>query len=316
MDFKTMTISFCKKSGDNVVEADSKQQILDILFKKYNVNFKSNRAMILNQKSLSFLKNNPHLISIKSTGSNYFLFFTRINNTNCVFYIDRKVKKGYTLPRIISVNYRFDDEIYNDTLLDGELVKDKHDNWMFLISDLIVSKGTLLKTNIVKRFNELYTILETNYVEDSYLDICPLRVKRLFNYRQYNELITCFVPSLSYGIRGLYFNTLNPKYHNQLFIYKESNTKIVEKQISKDEKINTYRIKTTVQPEIYDLYHNKGNILTKMDVARIPNIKASKLLRKLFSKNEDETYVKCKFNNKFNKWEPFEEGLKEDLEEE
>ena len=42
MDMKTMRISFCKKSGLNVIEADDKQQIIDILDKSYSINFKTN----------------------------------------------------------------------------------------------------------------------------------------------------------------------------------------------------------------------------------------------------------------------------------
>jgi hypothetical protein len=314
MDFRTMKISFCKKSGDNVVESDSKQQIIDILKTNYNLNFKSNRAMILNQRSLSYLRANPHLISIKSIGSNYFLFFTRINDTNCVFYIDRKVKQGYTLPRIISVMYSFSDEVFNDTLLDGELIKDKNNNWMFLISDMIIYKGKSLTCNIVDRFNKIYEMLDNDYKDDEHTDICPLRVKRLFNYSEYNELITHFIPKLSYNIRGLYFNTLHPKHCNQLFMYKDQK-RVTEKKIDKNEEVKTFEIRSTIQPEIYDLYHIKNKDITKYDVARISGMRTSKLVRKLFNESTSDSaiYVKCHFNNKFNKWEPFDIGNKEDL---
>ena len=313
MDFRTMKISFCKKSGDNVVESDSKQQIIDILKTNYDLNFKSNRAMILNQRSLSYIRANPHLISIKSVGSNYFLFLTKINDTNCVFYIDRKVKQGYSLPRIISVMYRFDDSLFNDTLIDGELIKDRDNNWMFLISDLVIHKGKRLKCNIVERFDILYNMLDVDYVEDPHMDICPLRVKRLFNYSEYNELITHFVPKLSYNIRGLYFNTLHPKHCNQLFMYKDNKKRVTEKKIDRCEETKTFEIRTTIQPEIYDLYNSKNGALTKFDVARIAGMRTSKLIRGLFNASADAIFVKCNFNAKFNKWEPFEEGNKEDM---
>ena len=183
---------------------------------------------------------------------------------------------------------------------------------MFLISDIVVYKGQHLKCNIVDRFNKLYKLLEEDYVEDRYLDICPLRVKRLFNYSEYNDLILNFIPKLSYGIRGLYFNTLNPKHCNQLFIYKEQK-RVKEKVINKSEQVKTYEIRSTIQPEIYDLYYLKDSNITKLDVARISGLKVSRLIKNLFNNNES-VYVKCKFNNKFNKWEPFEEGNKEDLE--
>lgn len=316
MDFKTMEISFCKKSGNNIIEANDKQQIIDILSDKYSINFKTNRAMILNKKSLSFLRMNPHLISIKTTGSNYYLFLTRINDTQCAFFIDRKVKQGYSLPRIISVNLSFDDTVFDDTLIDGELIKDSNNNWMFLVSDMNIYKGKKLTMNIVDRFNKIYECLETHFHEDPIMDICPLRVKRLFDYSEYSYLITQYMPRMNYNIRGLYFNTLNHKHCNQLFIYKESNTnnhRVQKKQINKDEETRTFEIRTTLQPEIYDLFQKKDNENVRFDVAHISGLKASKLIRTLFDDKSNDVYVKCKFNKKFNKWEPYDKGQKEDI---
>jgi len=310
-----MEISFCKKSGNNVIEATDKQQIIDILSNKYSTNFKTNRAMILTKRSLSFLRMNPHLISIKTTGSNYYLFLTRINDTQCAFFIDRKVKQGYSLPRIISVNLSFGDTVFDDTLLDGELIKDSNNNWMFLISDMVIYKGKKLNMNIVDRFNKIYECLETDFHEDPIMDICPLRVKRLFDYSEYSYLITQYMPRMNYNIRGLYFNTLNPKHCNQLFIYKESNNnnRVQKKQINKDEETRTFEIRTTLQPEIYDLFQKKDEENVRFDFAHISGLQASKLIRTLFDDKSNDVYVKCKFNKKFNKWEPYDKGEKEDI---
>ena len=329
MDFKLVPISFCKKGGNNVQEAQDKEQIINILKQKYSINFKSNRAMVINHKSVNYVRN-PHLISVKTSGTNYFLFLTRINYVNCAFYIDRKIKQGYTYPRIISINYSFDDSVYNDTLLDGELIKDTDDNWMFLISDLIVSEGKLLTCNIINRINILYDILANKFNEQPNNDICPLRVKKLFTYSQYNELITMFIPSLKYGIRGLYFNTLNTKHNNHLFLYpsnktnnknQKSNDNISSIKNKKDKigfktsevvKMKTFELRKTIQPEIYDLYCLDNTNLVKYDVARISTLKISKLVFTLFNENET-VYVNCKFNTKFNKWEPFEKGESDKL---
>ena len=131
------------------------------LKEKHNININKKHAFILNQKSVYFLEKTQHIISIKSSGTNYYLYLTNINNINYCFYIDRKIKSGYTYPRIISVKYSFSDEIFDDTLLDGELVRDQDDNdsWIFLITDLLVLKGKKLDCNIVNRFNLLYLSL-------------------------------------------------------------------------------------------------------------------------------------------------------------
>ena len=48
---------------------------------------------------------------------------------------------------------------------------------------------------------------------------------------------------------------------------------------------------------------------THLGVACIPNIRTSKLVNKLFKESGTEfIYVKCRFNTKFNKWEPIMEN--------
>jgi hypothetical protein len=326
MSMKVSKISFCNTQADNVVETTTKEQIITILKTKYSINFKSNRAMILNAKTLKFLRN-PHFISVKTTGTNYFLFLTNIDNINYAFYIDRKIKQGYTCPRIISVKYSFSDDIFKDTLIDGELVKDSKNNWMFLMSDLIISEGVLLKQNITHRINTLYSILNDKYREDKYMDICPLAVKRLFSYGEYNELLTQFLPNLKYGVRGLYFNSLNTKHANHLFLYPKDNSdtnsknynsikhknKLKITKITEEKNVRelTFEIKKTIQPEIYDLYYlDENKHMVKYENARISTMKTSKLISKLFKEN-DEIYVLCKFNSKFNKWEPYNSSEKQ-----
>jgi len=313
---ETSPISFCSGEGENVSSKDIKQQILSTLEKKYGINLRYNHACILNDKSLNFLKN-PHLISIKTTGTNYFLFITKFNNINYCFYIDRKIKQGYTCPRIISVKYRFDDDVFNDTLLDGEIVKDKNDNWMFLISDMIVSEGkNIKKTNIEKRFNKMYSMFTDKFVPDKQLDICPLIVKRLFTYKEYSSLLTTFIPKLTYGIRGLYFNSLNPNHRNQLFLYPKNQEKLVAKPKNNSNVtksiLKTFELRKTIQPEIYDLYCLNDQDIVKFDTARVSTLRISKLITKLFDHNES-VFVDCKFNSNFNKWEPQTESTREKL---
>ena len=98
MNVQTNKIPFCSGDAENITRIEDKNHIIEKL-KKYNVFVKTNRASILNEKSIKFL-NNPHLISVKTVGTNYFLFLTKFNNINCCFYIDRKIKLGYTLSLI------------------------------------------------------------------------------------------------------------------------------------------------------------------------------------------------------------------------
>ena len=222
MEFKTLPLSFCSREAHNVVNNEIKELIMNNL-KKYDISINTKRAYILNSKSIYFIEKTQHIISIKSSGTNYYLFLTNINNINYCFYIDRKIKNGYTYPRIISIKYGFDDTVFKDTLIDGELVKhqDEDNSWMFLISDIIILKGEKLSCNIITRFNKLYSLLKQDYTVNEDLDICPLVVKKLFLYKDYDYLITQFIPCLKYRTNGLYFNSLNVKHANQLYLFQK-----------------------------------------------------------------------------------------------
>lgn len=324
-EIKTMPLSFCGEVAHNVVNKEAKDLILNRLKDKYNISIQDKRAYILNNKSVYFLEKTQHIISIKSSGTNYFMFFTNLNNVNYCFFIDRKIKQGYTYPRIISVKYRFDDSVFNDTLLDCEVIKNDDNNWMTLISDMILYEGTKLECNIINRFNKIYDMLTNKYTIDRDMDISPLIVKKLFLYDKYDFLITQFIPSLPYKTKGLYFNSLNTKHANQLFLFNNDNRNKVRQDkkpsnkidinhdtntnqnTSEENNLKTFRLNKSDKPDIYNIHCKSSdeNGTNHVGVACIPNIRTSKLVNKLFKDCGGEfIYVNCKFNSKFNKWEP------------
>ena len=323
LEIKTLDLSFCSDAAHNVVNPEAKQYIMNRLKEKHNINMNKKHAFILNQKSVYFLEKTQHIISIKSSGTNYYLYLTNINNINYCFYIDRKIKSGYTYPRIISVKYSFSDEIFEDTLLDGELVRDQDDNdsWIFLITDLLVLKGKKLDCNIVNRFNLLYEMLTNSYNKNHDLDICPLIVKKLFLYKDYDELITRFIPSLPYKTNGLYFNSLNTKHANQLFLFKTGNNHHSKKSFVKKKqpveekkaaKEIVLKMVKTEKSDIYNLFCDNRNELHKLGMAHISNLRTSKMIRKLFQ-GEENILVNCKYNEKFNKYEPIGKAESNDI---
>jgi len=328
VEIKTMDLSFCGEVAHNVVNKEAKEFVLNQLKNKYNISINDNRAFILNEKSVYFLEKTQHIMSIKSSGTNYLLYFTKINNVNYCFFIDRKIAPGYTIPRIISTKFQFSESIFNDTLLDGELVKNNDNRWMFLITDMLVYEGEKLEENIISRFNRLYTMLENSYKINKEFDICPLVVKRLFKYSEYDYLITQFIPSLSYKTKGIYFNTLNTKHANQLFLFPNENRNSSQKKdktryqnstilkVNEDgSRVDTknaqtssnsliFKLSKTTTPEIYNLFLRDGNDMIKQDKpAYIHGIKSGRMIRNCL-KTCDSAYFYCRFNEKESMWEP------------
>ena len=323
MEIKTKDISFCDKKASNVVNSEAKEYILNNLKTKYDISISDRSAIMMNDNIIRNLERNQHLISIKSSGTNYFLYMTNINNINYCFYIDRKIKQGYSYPRIISIKYRFSDIIFNDTLFEGELVRDIFGKWQFLICDLLCYKGEKHKSNIGIRFNNLYHLLSNNYQKDLEIEICPLSVKRLFYYSEFDYIFKEFIPNLPYDSRGLYFYTLNTKHSNYLHLFsnikkstiKKSNTEIEPKLDLSKNKNDTipivFGVKITEQPDIYDLYCLKDNVKCKYGIAHVSNLRSSKKLRKLFTNNDNEIInMLCEYSEKFKKWEPKETSTK------
>lgn len=307
MDPKHITrTSFCNKEVDNVTDNSMKKYILDNLRLKTDIKYDCRYAKVYNEQFKKNL-NNPHIFCVKSSGTPYLLFCTQINDINYSFLIDKKVKDGYEYPKIFIVHYRFDPELFQGTLFEVELTRDKHNSWSILIGDIYYNSGKSLKNKqIHDRMNDCNDILENKYIDDSFCNICPLSIKRYFDIQQVEEVINDFIPKLTYRVKGFYFVPLKTSYSKILYLLKENDYKKVN---SVNKSLISFRIIKTVKPDIYELYlyNEQRSSIIKHSYATVKNIEKSQWLKELTEKN-DECIVECKFNQRFKKWEPVKEG--------
>ena len=306
MDSKSLTkTGFCDKEIDNVTNNDMKKYILDNLKTKSDLQYTSKYAKIYNDNYSKNL-NNPHLVCLKSIGSPYFLYCTQINDVNYCFLIDKKIKDGYKYPKIFLVHYRFESEIFNGTLFETELLRDNCNKWHLLIGDIYIYKGEKLDNKqITERMNIINDIILNEYIDDTFCNICPLKIKRYFNINQIKYITEEFIDKLDYRVRGLYFVPLKTSYAKILYMFSEDEYK---KNNYKNKTSINFKIIKTIKPDVYELYLNnetKSSII-KHSYASIPNIKIAKWLKELFDQKEDIT-VECKLNKRFNKWTPMKE---------
>ena len=307
MDPKHITrTSFCNKEIDNVTDNSMKKYILDNLSLKTKINYNYRYAKIYNEQFSKNL-NNPHILCLKSCGTPYLLFLTQINDTNYCFLIDKKIKDGYEYPKIFVVHYRFDPGLFNGTLFEVELIRDKKNEWSLLIGDIYTMSGISLQTvQIHDRMNHCIDIMENKYINDSFVDICPIYIKKYFDIQQEEYVMKDFIPTLSYRVRGFYFVPLKTSYAKILYLFKDSDYKKVN---STNKKFISFRIIQTVKPDVYELYlynEQKTNI-QKHSYASIPDIQTSKWVKELTDNNVD-AIVQCKYNSLFKKWTPVKEG--------
>ena len=307
MDSKALTkTSFCNKQLDNVTNNDVKKHILDDLCNRTKITYKHRYAKLYNPQ---FQKNfnNPHLLCLKTIGSPYLLYCTQINDVNYCFLIDKKIKDGYSYPKIFLVPYRFNDNIFNGTLFETELLKDNDEKWFLLISDIYSYGGSNVFTKqITERMNLTNDIFMNEYINDSFCNVCPIMIKKYFDYSDIDYIVNDFIPNLNYRVRGLYFIPLKSSYAKILYFFNKENE---YKKINYRKSTNiSFRIIKSLKPDIYELYLNnetKDSII-KHSYASIPNIKTSKWLKELTDKKNDVN-VECYFNRDFKKWVPTKE---------
>jgi hypothetical protein len=332
---QTGEISFCNKFAFNIKSDDVKKTVMYELMELFAFNIIQKQHNTFSCENMHIINANPHLITLRSNGNPYLLYLTKHNNTNICIFVDKKVQHGYFLPRMIITKLWFDDSLFDNTLFDGEMIKDNNGTWMFLISDIIGKNGKILgNLNIMKRINIAIDILSNQYIQDD-MAVCRLDLKRYFTYDNLNYMLGEYMKSLPYTCRGVYFKSLFLKFKDTLVNFDDSlikKNKVVVKHddfvlvddicMQKEALIHapqTYKYNTTCggalyreffatktsQPDVYMLLDMETN---QTFTACINSLHTSQMMLQSFA-DKSLTYkqhVKCIFSEKFSKWVPVE----------
>jgi hypothetical protein len=331
----TGEISFCCHIGFNLKSDDVKKSILAELSDKYNYKIINKHFEKYHDDKLTVLRSRPHLISLRTNGNPYFLYLTQINGVNQCIFIDKKVQNGYVYPRMVIVKFFFNDALFeNRTLFDGEMVKTRSEDWIFILNDILVDNGVSCNVNIMKRVSRIYEILCCSLIVTSQ-DICAFQVKKYCEYEEIEMMLNVFQETLPYTCRGLYFTPLFLKHRPILMNFDDT---LIKKRVQEKKdsttfmaSLNTEDFKTidinkvlcvptqidipvttmrrtlylrkTHIVDVYEVFDDKGN---DMDIAFVNSMKSSKALREAFLNTTpvDKLSFVCEYNEKFNKWHP------------
>jgi hypothetical protein len=229
----TGIISFCDRIGYNIKCADTKEHILHHLEQAYHIRIIQKHWFTFDDTQVPFLKKIPHLSSIRSNGNPYYLYFTRYEGVNQLMYIDKKIQPGYQKPRIILSRGCFHDSLFDNTLLEGEMIKDKNQNWLFLINDMLIYQGHSLTEKLLPdRLALLYQTLKEKYQPDPHMDVCQFQVKKYVPATQEGvQYLLQFIEKLPYSSRGIYFYPLSLRYKPKLLNFDTTLIKSVVRKV-------------------------------------------------------------------------------------
>lgn len=339
----TGIISFCDRIGYNIKCSDTKDIILNHLEHHYKIRIIQKHWYSVDDSQIPYIQKIPHSVSIRSNGNPYFLYFTRHEGVNQAMYIDKKVQPGYQKPRIILSKGLFHHSVFDNTLVEGEMVKDNRKQWLFIINDIIIYKGqSLAEKPLAERLACAYDLLTNHYTYDKIMNVCHFQIKKYVPATQQDiASLLLFSEKLPYTSRGLYFMPHSLKHKPKLINFDDNLIKSVVRKVKDeagfieaatlepvqdvsvpvttpsppaaepppppvlDEDTQELWLRKTEQPDVYDIYP-QNNSLQKMGVASVPGLQTSKLLRATFKNINVATSVKfiCKLDPTFNNWVP------------
>jgi hypothetical protein len=245
---QTGIISFGDRVAWNI--KCNKDAILDELSTLYNVRIIQKHYFNIDDNNIKYLSKIPHLISLRSNGNRYYIYFTLYNDVEIIYYIDMKIHTGYEKPRIILARGLFDKSLFKNTLLDGEMVKTNDNKWVFIINDIIAYEGKKLDDVILpERLKIIYKILETKYTPDEIIDVCTYKVKNYYNLSKKSiEELLQFSKELNYTSRGLYFSSYYLKHKPKLLNFNNDMIISVHKKIKDNAVFKELQTKKETSP--------------------------------------------------------------------
>ena len=282
---------------------------LDINCRHYHFLDKA-RALELRQKEHSFL--------LFTRGIKYLVLITHVNFKKYVLFINRANKD------IIFVKTRFDESLYSDTILEGEVLKIDGKSYM-LISDVLVNeKEVIINLPFHQRRKILDEIIDEKYVSDENLEPFTLIKKDFYSYPEMGKVHQELIPSLPFEVNGFLFKCHESSSYDILYIFPEfrkkktpSDNKVKGKPMEKmkidiDKTDATFMMRKMDSPDLYELciFDKNTNKKAKIAYAGVPNLESSKKFRLWFhdaEKDDEERafiYAKCHKDEITEKWIP------------
>ena len=328
----TKPIKFGNKDAKQIISNNLKNTISEKIKNITGKDITSRDYNFLNEKNMHLLKNEDYKICLNTFGQKYILLLTKINKKRETIFINRK--RG----DMVMVNLNFSDNLYGDTIIDGELIKNNEDKWTYVITDIVALKGKNIKQeiNLENRLEILKNIFKNQYFHDTDKEMCKIDIKEYFSYAYLEDLCSNYIKSVPYKCSGIFFQHENCDDRAFMYIFPENRTndklkniatgsgtgsgiesKVEEKNVEetvipidpKKHKFFNFLVKKNHSlPDIYELYHTQNNNTIKYGYASVPNFEVSKKLASIFEDvdEDDKIEMKCHYLEKFDKWIPQE----------
>ena len=281
MEDKFKNIQICNHKTKEIKSDLIKSDILKLL--DQHIYLKKKKIIL--EEDIKILKENHYPIMVELNSYRILIFLTLYQGKKYCVLIDQNIPNKV---KMILVKIRFSEKLYNNTLLEGEIVLNKYNKWEIL--------------DFNKKMNIIEDILKNDFVNDNYMQICTIKKKETYKFKDLINLINTKLFNYNYLVIGFSFitesNYLLINLHNKVYQNEETNNN--ENNIIKNNK--QFEMKQSSLPDIYELYNNE----IKVGIASISTIEISTMCNKVFYENKNKKIIfDCKYISKFDKWEPY-----------
>ena len=207
-------IEFGHKLIEPINDDELRQVVIDNLYDK--IILAKYKFDIVDKDGLEKLRENIYHVTLNNFGNKYFVMFMTYRTTKYCFYIDKRALKYSSKDainlneiNIYSVKHCVNEQFYEFTLFDGDLIKNKYDHYVFIICDIYyLYNKNYLEVPIKTKLNQLSNIIISDYVPNNDIECCTFRVNKLYTYDDIQHILKTIISSIDYLCCGFVFYPL------------------------------------------------------------------------------------------------------------
>ena len=223
------TVSFCDNNALCITDKDTKRVLFDEVKARWNNytydSFPGPQPVSIERCHLSVLRSEPYKVCEKSDGQRFLFVCTRYENKPYCFVIDRRTD-------IFLLRFEIVTEAFNGTILDGEIILNKHTRkHEFLVYDstMVCGKPTTHMTHS-ERMREALEVVQC--IKPSVHSAFVVRLKTFYPIERFETFVNQIVPQLPYEIDGFVFtpdkDPVISGTHYRMFKWKEQHKNTVD----------------------------------------------------------------------------------------
>ena len=195
-----------------------KQQLIKYIYNTLDIS-KFKYKLLEFEYDLTLLKENSYHVSPNYNGINCLLVFIKIKEKYYSFLIDRKTLSykinqiDYEKIKIIPIEVRLDQSIYNGTIIDGVLMynnsRNQNDNIKnFVINDIYYFRGQdLTGDKIQNKMLHINAYLDNYLKQDTKMNNINFIINKIYEMSDLKKLVDIYIPESKYNqsIKGIAF---------------------------------------------------------------------------------------------------------------